>query len=369
MKNSCLIAFQFFFCCQTALQAQIDVSKLSNTFDKDVPVIMTDNNVPGAFIALIKDSEVAYQKYFGYSDLKNKVPVDGQKGFNIGSISKTFTAWGIMKLVEQGEIGLDSPANKYLTQWQFPESNYNSDQITIRSLLSHTAGLSVHGYYGWNKTEKLPTLQESLSGKPKKYTKVELIAEPHTKWQYSGGGYSVLQLIIEEVTGDKFEHYMDTALMSPMGMHNSSFNINDRILAQSSLEYNKKGREIPFEYFTEKAAAGFHTTPDDLIKFIQLNLSLLNQVDADPAVLSSASLKEMLTVVPSTNGQVPYGLGYFKNENNTWWHGGANAGWMSMIGINPDHDTGIIILTNAYLGYKVMGFAFEEWNKQLTESE
>lgn len=366
MKKTCLIAFQFLLYCQTTLQAQVDISKLSKTFDNDIPVIMADNNVPGAFIALIKNNQVAYEKYYGYSDLKNKVLVNGQTGFNIGSISKTFTAWGIMKLVEQGEIGLDSSANKYLKRWQFPESSYDSDLITIRSLLSHTAGLSVHGYYGWNKTEKLPTLQESLSGKPKKYTKVELIAEPHTKWQYSGGGYSVLQLIIEEVTGDKFEHYMDTAIISPMGMHNSSFNIDERILAKSSLEYNKKGRQIPFEYFTEKAAAGFQTTPDDLIKFIQWNFSTVNQGQTESIVISSSSLKEMLTVVPASERTVPYGLGYFKNNaSNSWWHGGANAGWMSMIGINPNHSTGIIILTNSFLGYEVMDFAFKEWNKQL----
>ncbi len=363
-----MLTIQLLLCVSTTLKAQIDISHLSKTFDSDIPIIMADNNVPGAFVALIKNDHVVYQQYFGYSDSKNKVLVNGQTGFNIGSISKTFTAWGIMKLVEQGKIGLDSSASKYLDRWQFPESNYNSELITIRSLLSHTAGLSVHGYYGWNKTKKLPTLVESLSGKPRKYTKVELIAEPQTKFQYSGGGYSVLQLIIEEVTGDKFEHYMDTAVVSPMGMHNSSFTIDERILAQSSLEYNKRGRQIPFEHFAEKAAAGFHTTPEDVIKFIRLNFSTLDQRQTESQVISSSSLKEMLTTVPASEKTVPYGLGYFKNEaSNSWWHGGANSGWWAIIGINPEHNFGLIVLTNSISGQKIERFAFEEWKKQLTE--
>lgn len=364
-----MIAFQLLFYVSTTLQAQSGISRLSKTFDNDIPILMASNNVPGTFIGLIENNEVVYRQYFGYSDLKNKIPVNGKTGFNIGSISKTFTAWGIMKLVEQGEIGLDTSASKYLSRWQFPESNYNTDQITIRSLLSHTAGLSVHGYYGWDKPEQLPTLAESLSGKPKKYTKVELITEPLTEFEYSGGGYSVLQLIIEEVTGDKFEHYMDTAVISPMGMSNSSFNIDKRILAQSSLEYNKKGRQIPFELFTEKAAAGFHTTPDDMIKFIHLNITTLNQNQTESTVISSSSLKEMLTVVPATKEKVPHGLGYRHHENNTWWHGGANAGWWAIIGINPEHNAGLIVLTNSISGKTIERYAFKEWNKALNSEK
>ena len=368
MKKIHSITFLLLFFASTTLRAQIDVSKLSEIFDRTVPVIMANNKVPGAFIALVKDDQVVYEQYFGYSDLKNKIPVDGQTGFNIGSISKVFTAWGIMKLVEQGKIGLDSPASQYLTRWQFPQSNYNSDHITIRSLLSHTAGLSVHGYYGWPKAEKLPTLVESLSGKPRKYTKVELIATPQTKFQYSGGGYSVLQLIIEEVTGDSFMHYMDTAVVLPIGMHNSSFNIDESIRSQSSLEYNKRGRQIPFELFTEQAAAGFHATPDDLIKFIQYNFSTLNGPQDEPTVISSTTLKEMLTVVPASEKTVPYGLGYRQvKTSNSWWHGGANAGWWALIGINPKHHFGLIVLTNSISGQKIERFAFDEWKKQLTD--
>ncbi|MDW3192057.1 MAG: serine hydrolase domain-containing protein [Cytophagales bacterium] len=360
--------FQFLYLISTTLCAQINIDQLAKDFDTEIPKIMKANHVPGAFVALIESDQVIYQAYFGYSDLKYKLPITNQTGFNIGSISKVFAAWGIMRLVEKGKIGLDSAANKYLNQWQFPESDYDSNLITIRSLLSHTAGLSVHGYYGWKKVKNKPTLLESLSGTPKKYTKVALIAEPQTKYQYSGGGYSVLQQIIEEVTGDKFEHYMDTAVLSPMGMYNSSFTIDDRILAQSSKEYNKRGREIQFEHFTETAAAGLHTTPDDLIKFIKLTFSKLNSGKSDSTVISASTLNEMLKVVPASEKTIPYGLGYRRqHSSNSWWHGGANSGWWAIIGINPQHNFGLIVLTNSFSGNKVERFAFEAWNKRLIE--
>lgn len=327
---------------------------------------MSQHNVPGAFITLLKNEEVVYQHHFGYSDFENKVPVTGQTGFNIGSISKTFTAWGIMKLIEQGKIGIDSSASKYLTRWQFPKSKYDVDRVTIRKILSHTAGLSVHGYPGWNKVKKLPTIEESLSGKPKKSTKVKLITEPGVAFKYSGGGYTVLQLIIEEVTGDTFEHFMDTAIIAPIGMKNSSFTINDRILSQSSFEHNRKGKKIPFEYFAAKAAAGFHTCPDDMIKFIQTHFSILNQNLNDSTIISESSIKEMMTVVPRINNKTPTGLGYFRFKNNngySWGHGGANSGWMAQIAINPENDTGLVVLTNSFSGYKLMNFVFNEWDK------
>jgi len=116
--------------------------------DEKIPAWLEEFIVPGAAIALIDNGEVIFQKGYGYADVKNQVKINSQTGFNIGSISKTVTAWGVMKLVEDGKIELDSPAEKYLTRWHFPNSDYDVDEVTIRRLLSHTAGLSLHGYPG-----------------------------------------------------------------------------------------------------------------------------------------------------------------------------------------------------------------------------
>ena len=102
-------------------------------------------------------------------------------GFNVGSISKTIAAWGVMTLVEQGRIDLDAPVATYLTRWSLPESGFDEDGVTMRRLLSHTAGLSLHGYPGWGPDELLPTLEESLSGNTNGAGAVGVI-EPGTRW-------------------------------------------------------------------------------------------------------------------------------------------------------------------------------------------
>ena len=136
-----------------------------------------------------------------------------QTGFNIDSISKTIAAWGVMKLVEEGKIDLDAPAENYITRWKLPESDFDSKKVTVRRLLSHTAGLSLHGYPGWTANDRLSTIEESLDGRNNGPGRVEMIIKPGTKWKYSGGGYTILQLIVEEVTGQKFEDYMQTQVL------------------------------------------------------------------------------------------------------------------------------------------------------------
>ncbi|NNF22528.1 MAG: beta-lactamase family protein, partial [Saprospiraceae bacterium] len=121
------------------------IQSFLNETNNKIPRLLHDFTVPGAAIAIIDDGEIVLQRGFGFSDIQKNARVDIKTGFNIGSISKTIAAWGVMKLVEEGEIGLDAPAEKYLSRWHLPVSEFNSDEVTIRRLLSHTAGLSLHG--------------------------------------------------------------------------------------------------------------------------------------------------------------------------------------------------------------------------------
>jgi len=157
--------------------------------DNKMNVWLEEFIVPGAAIALIDNGEVILQKGYGYADVEKKIKVSSKTGFNIGSISKTVAAWGVMRLVEKGKIDLDSPAEKYLTRWHLPKSAFDINKVTIRRLLSHTAGLSLHGYPGWSPEDKLPSLEESLAGKNNGPGDVRVIMEPGTKWKYSGGWF------------------------------------------------------------------------------------------------------------------------------------------------------------------------------------
>ena len=144
--------------------------------------------------------------------------------FQAGSISKSLTAWGILHLVDEGRLLLDDPVGKYLTKWKLSNSEFNNNEVTIRRLLSHTAGLSPHkGYLGVAPGKHLDSIEESLSGKGWLNEPVEVTNKPGSETIYSGGGYTILQLVIEEVTGIPFDRYMEEQIMKPLGMKSSSF--------------------------------------------------------------------------------------------------------------------------------------------------
>lgn len=364
MTKNLLLFFAFLL--PVALSAQ-EKSKSTEQFlkeiDQKVPQLLHDFSIPGAAIAIIENGEIVLQKGYGFSDIEKEVKVNVRTGFNIASISKTIAAWGVMKLVQDGKIDLDAPAEKYLTRWHLPASKFNSNEVTIRRLLSHTAGLSLHGYPGWSPNDTLPTIEESLSGKNNGPGRVEIIMEPGTKYQYSGGGFTILQLIIEEVTGQKFEDYMQEQILDPLGMTNSSYKIDGKIMATSASEYDNFGEKTAFELFTAQAAAGLHTTIEDFTRFAIANLYRNNYQKKDNPVLSPDILQQMMEPGPATNGE--YGLGYEISKGESLkglvGHTGGNTGWQSMFRVDPVTNDGFVVFTNGGAGYNIINVVLCEW--------
>ncbi|HEX9827401.1 MAG TPA: serine hydrolase [Flavobacteriaceae bacterium] len=339
-----------------------EIEQFVSELDQKIPQLLNDFIVPGTAIAIIENGEIILQKGYGYSNIDKGIKVSNTTGFNIGSISKTIAAWGVMKLVQEGKIDLDAPAEKYLTRWHLPKSEFDSDKVTIRRLLSHTAGLSLHGYPGWSPKDDLPTIEESLDGKNNGPGRVEIIMEPGTKWKYSGGGFSMLQLIIEEVTGQKFENYMQAQILNPLGMTSSSYTIDEKILKSSSLEHNNFGEVIDFELFTAQAAAGLHTTINDFTKFALA--SLYADKNNKQQILSASYLEQMMTPAPASNES--YGLGYqVESIDGTSMtlagHGGANTGWHAFLRVNPVTNDGFIMITNGGAGHNIYRQIYCDW--------
>lgn len=341
-----------------------EIEQFVKELDQKIPELLNDFIVPGTAISIIENGEIILQKGYGYSNIDKGTKVTKTTGFNIGSISKTVAAWGVMKLVQEGKLDLDAPAEKYLTRWHLPESKYDVNGVTIRRLLSHTAGLSLHGYPGWSPKDELPTIEESLNGKNNGPGRVEIIMEPGTKWKYSGGGFSILQLIIEEITGKKFEVYMQEEILNPLGMTNSSYSIDENILNASSLEYNNFAEEIEFELFTAQAAAGLHTTIEDFTKFALASLYKSKKNKKHQHILSAENLEQMMKPAQASNGS--YGLGYSVDSiQDTSFtlrgHGGANTGWHAFLRVNPDTNDGFIVVTNGGAGHNIYRQLFCNW--------
>ena len=310
---------------------------------------MAQNNLPGAVIGLIENGMHIETLYYGYSNVEKKQKIDGNTLFNLGSISKSLTAWGILKLVEEGKIALDSSANKYLKAWRFPPHDFDASKITIRRLLGHSAGLSLSGYPGFKPNAKLPSVMESLNGATNGPGRVEVIYDPGTEARYSGGGFTVLQLIIENVSQMSFSDFMAKNIFVPLDMQHSTFEIIDSLHPlQSKLAkpYDGDGLEIADLKFTALAAAGLRSTANDMIKFLLSELHLF-----DREVLSEKSISSMHAINPPAKR---YGLGHQIRSFNTKTiigHVGNNQGWHSNFEFIPETKSGIVILTNGNDGF------------------
>lgn len=352
------LIFLVVFLVPIALSAQEkskSVEQFVEDIDKKIPQILEDFSIPGAALAIIEKGEIVLQKGYGFADIEKGVKVDLQTGFNVGSISKPVAAWGVMKLVHEGKIDLDSPVEKYLTRWHLPASDFDSDKVTIRRLLSHTAGLSLPSVSAGFSYDNLPTIEEWLSGENDGLGPVEIIREPGTQWEYSGGGFGLLQLIIEEVSEQKFEDFMQSHIIDPLGMTNSSFKIDEKILAQSASPYDRFGKSTDFELFTVQAAAGFQTTLEDFIRFAFASLPQHKDHQKYNSVLPVETVRQMMEPAPnSTIGGWKYGLGYqsvHMNDSRVFiGHSGSNIGWEASFRIDAATQTGFIILTNGGAG-------------------
>jgi CubicO group peptidase (beta-lactamase class C family) len=256
--------------------------------DKEVPILMKKRGVTGANIAIIRNGKVSQIKNYGFADRKNNIPITKETRFRVASVSKVLTAWGVLNLVEEGLLDLERPVEDYLSRWKFPESEYDSKEVTVRRLLTHTAGVSVSYYGGYSPNKKRTSLIESLEGENVAHGPVQLIAAPGTVKRYSGGGYTVLQLLIEEITGMPFDKYMEEEIIMPLGLRNYAYTYDPLSdVPQLALPYGRNGKPLPIYLYTEKAAGGFMCSIEDLSLFL---LSFIN----DQTVLSGETIDAMI---------------------------------------------------------------------------
>lgn len=343
-------------------QPEEPLEEFAKRLDARILRLLRRYKVPGVGVAVVHGGSVAWVKGYGLADEASAQPVTRDTVFQVASVSKPVAAWGVLRLVEQGKLELDAPVSQYLKRWQLPASEFDSSGVTIRRLLSHSAGLSVHGYHGFEPTETLPTLEESLSGKDKVYvgpkggpTDVRVVAEPGGEFRYSGGGYTLLQLLIEEVSGHLFADFMQREVLSPLGMTRSAYEWTPEMKPLTATAYEQSGEPAPNYLFTAKAAAGLYTTPSDLAHWLAAAMPGGAGEPAGRGVLSPETLQQMLTPLDPTlttwGPDSSYGLGYLittlRNGTRMISHGGDNQGWKAQVAALPEKGEGIVILANS----------------------
>ena len=316
---------------------------------------MQEYRVPGTSIAIVKDGTIKWSRAYGLADVENKIDVDTTTLFQAGSISKPIAALAVLKLVEGGALDLDADVNDYLKSWKVPDSPYtDSMKVTLRGLLSHSAGTSIHGFPGYMKSESVPSTLDVIIGKGNTDS-VKVIFKPGEEWKYSGGGYTIMQLVVEDVTGMDFSDYMDTEILPSLGMMHSTYSqpLKKEYRENASSAFNWQGVEIDGKWNTypEKAAAGLWTTPNDLARYvIQIQKILRGGTDKP---ISKEMAEEMIT--PHLND---WGLGPALSgagDSVNFRHGGKNAGFTNVFSASAYHGYAAIIMTNADQGGDLMG--------------
>lgn len=235
---------------------------------------MKHYNVAGLSVAVIDNFQVVWAKGYGYADKKEGRKVTINTLFEPGSISKSLNAVGILYLAQQGKLDLYHDINQYLVNWKFPyDTVSHGKKITTAQLLSHTAGLSVHGFPGYQRDSVIPAITDILDGRPPSNTEaVRSLAEPGKESRYSGGGILKTQQMLTDITKQRYEQYMYEHVLRPLGMTNSSYNQPPSAAQSKNLAtgYKSNGVEVSGKYFVypEKAAAGLWTTPTDICKYL-----------------------------------------------------------------------------------------------------
>ena len=336
----------------------------ATALDEKMPNWLSEYNVPGAVVSYIQDGEVAWTKAFGVADRAKGTPMSVDNVFCTASASKALTAWGVMKLVEQGIIDLDVPVDQYLKRWHLPPSQFDSSGVTVRRVLSHTAGLTVNGYAGYYP-RRLPTpsLAEVLSGGNQGNGAVQVAWEPGAGYHYSSGGYTVLQMVIEDVTGEPFEDYMKREILTPLGLTQGGWTWTAALKANAPTPYGFRGDDVmQYRTFATLGIGDYITSVPDYAKFIAMLVTGPNGEPPGRGVLTSEAIALMTTTQPNTGG---YGFGYatepLPDGTALISHGGASDGWVSWFALAPTLRSGFAFCSACDLAQPIRYRVHDLW--------
>lgn len=336
---------------QDSFQKNFQQAIHTETNYKNIVELMSATNVPGVSIAVIRDRKLYWAKGFGILQAGKKDKVDTDTLFSVGSISKVGTAIVTLRQVDLGKLALDNDINHYLTSWKIPENRYRKrSPVTLRHILSHTAGFNVHGFADFQPDETLPGTLDILKGKkPAKNDPIRLIYEPGTDYKYSGGGTTVVQMLLEDRLQQDFAQLAHTQLFKPLSMNRSTYqNPVPKGLGNIAKAHNRWGnpRALPrgYEAMPELAASGLWTTPSDLSKLITtLMKSYHNQ---DTRFISQKMTQEMMSQVKHSE----FGLGPQLVGQYIFKHGGSNDSYKAFFQGNMQKGNGFVIFTNSANG-------------------
>jgi CubicO group peptidase (beta-lactamase class C family) len=304
--------------------------KLIANLEVQIPVLMRNKLVPGLELAIIRDGKIFWSSGFGVKNRDTKTPVNNDTIFAAASLSKPLFAYAVLKMVERGQLDLDSPLTEYTAKPYISDPKIKL--ITTRMVLSHTTG-----FPNWSGDEPL-----------------KINFPPGTRFSYSGEGYLYLQKVVEEITQKSLSEYLRSSILDPLEMSNSSLIWQPNYESTASYGHDRQGKPSPMSKPKQASAAGsLRTTATDYGKFL---IAIMQPGSIDSPKLTEATLNEMLRSQVKINQFLGWGLGWglekMGNENLFWHWGDVNT-FKSFTLASKKLATGIVVLTNSQNGLKI----------------
>ena len=318
-------------------------------FQEPPPATVLDrlvhHNVSGVSVAVMLNGELAWARGYGIADSVAGLPVTPQTLFQAASISKPIAAMAALDMIEAGELSLDEDINDFLTSWELPGEGFtSSEKVTVRRILNHTAGTTVWGFPGYARSEERISTRDVLTGDGNT-DPIVVYKEPGESWRYSGGGYTVMQLVMEDLSGKDFATLMEERVLRPLNMTSSTYTqpLKEEWHDMAAAGYRTNGElvEMNWHVYPEQAAAGLWTTPSDLLKYAASVQRAY--AGSETEVLEPTTVATMLEP-----GMENYGLGPgISGDMLRFQHGGANEGFRCLLTASMTEGYAVAVMTNS----------------------
>lgn len=338
---------------------------LTDSLNREVPLLMEEYRVPGIGIAVISRGEIQSVLYFGSADPLLDMPMTEDTRFRVESISKSVSAWGLLSLVERNHLSLNTPVEVYLRDWSIPESPYDTGGITLQALLSNSAGMPLGSFDNeYNPRMPRPEAAQVLS------QEAVLIQPPGKGFSYSNTGFNILELVVESQTGKAFPDVMAETILHPLGMEGASYRWTQELDSTLARGHDLAGNRVDTYVYPSLAAGGLFAGVEDIARFVQAGMAPPFHAEFSP--LSPEMIHTSQSPwVPITNIYRLvadfYGFGVFgeilADGSRAIWHGGQGHGWMTHFHSIPKSGDGIVILTNSQRSWPTISRILNLWTE------
>jgi CubicO group peptidase (beta-lactamase class C family) len=305
---------------------------------------LTERRLPSISVAVARDGRIIWEEAFGWADSERRVPATPHTMYSLASISKPFTATGLMILKERGRVELDRPVNEYLGEAKVAVRVGDPAEATVRRVANHTAGLPLHYQFFYvDESYRAPSRDETI----RRYG--ACVTAPGERFQYSNLGYGILDHVITRVSGRGYADFMREEVFAPLGLTHTSVNIGPGLEKYQAFRYNTDGSPIPFYDFDHPGGSAIYASAHDLVRFGMFHLKA--HLPDQKAILKDETIDEMQKATSEMGSNAGYGIGWVTTEypggRRRVEHSGGMGGVSTLLRLYPAEKIAIVALGNA----------------------